>query len=205
MKPQEIESLSFRIIDEEAGSHGFKEQEWNVVRRMIHTTADFEWITMVRFHSKAIAAGIAALKAGKPIITDTQMARMGIRKKDIEANGGKVECFMTDPQVAKAALAKGVTRAKEAINMAADRYSGGIYVVGNAPTALLQLIELMEKGQVAPDLIVGLPVGFVNAAESKALLMEKSNVPYITNQGRKGGSAIAASVINALIILATES
>ncbi len=205
MKPQEIETMSFRIIDDEAGPHTFSDRQWPIVRRMIHTSADFEWITMTRFHPQAIEAGIGTIRAGKPIITDTGMARMGIRRKEIEAYGGKVECFMADPQVAQSALEKGVTRAKEAVDVAAKRFAGGIYVVGNAPTALLRLLELMDAGRVAPDLIVGLPVGFVNAAESKALLLERSTVPYITNVGRKGGSAIAASVINAMIILAKEN
>lgn len=201
MKPQEIETLSFSIIDKEAGAHTFSERQWPVVRRMIHTSADFEWMRMVRFHPEAVSAGIAAIRAGKPIITDTQMARMGIRKKEIENFGGTVECFMSDPQVAKAAAEKGITRAKEAMDRAAARFKGGIYVVGNAPTALLRLIELMDSGKVMPDLIVGLPVGFVNAAESKALLLKRDQPPFVTNVGRKGGSAIAAGVINALIIL----
>ncbi len=205
MKPQEIESLSLSIIDEEAGPHTFSDKQWPVVRRMIHTTADFDWVTMTRFHPQAIDAGIEAISAGRPIITDTGMARMGIRRKEIEAYGGTVECFMADGQVAQSALEKGITRATAAMDTAAEQFSGGIYVVGNAPTALLRLMELMDAGRVTPDLIVGLPVGFVNAAESKALLLERSTVPFITNVGRKGGSAIAASVINAMIILAKEN
>lgn len=201
MKPQEIETSSFDIIDKEAGAHAFSEAQWAVVRRVIHTTADFEWMQMIRFHPAAISAGISVIQAGKPIITDTQMALMGIRKRDIENFGGTVSCFMSDPEVAEAAVKAGGTRAEAAMDKAAGRFDGGIYVVGNAPTALLRLIDLMDAGQVAPDLIVGLPVGFVNAAESKAKLLERGRPPFITNVGRKGGSAIAAAVINALIIL----
>ena len=201
MKPDDIEALSFRIIDKEAGPHGYTKKEWSIVRRMIHTSADFEWIKIVRFHPKAIAKGIEAIRSGKSIITDTQMARMGIRQKEIKSYGGTVTCFMNDPLAAKKAIEKGVTRAKVAMDMAADYFKEGIYVVGNAPTALLRLIELIDAKITNPDLIVGLPVGFVNATESKALLLKQIQVPSITNKGRKGGSAVAASVINALIVL----
>jgi precorrin-8X/cobalt-precorrin-8 methylmutase len=199
MKPNDIEALSFRIIDKEAGPHGYTKEQWSIVRRMIHTSADFEWMEIVRFHPKAITKGIEAIRSGKSIITDTQMARMGIRHQEIESYGGTVTCFMNDPLVAKRALEKTVTRAKMAMDMAVDSFKEGIYVVGNAPTALLRLIELIDAKMVNPDLIVGLPVGFVNAAESKTLLLEQPQVSFITNMGRKGGSAVAASVINALI------
>jgi precorrin-8X/cobalt-precorrin-8 methylmutase len=202
MKPNDIESLSFDIIDKEAGPHSFSKEQWPIVRRMIHTSADFDWIKIVRFHPEAVAKGIAAIRAGIPIVTDTQMARMGIRQKVIESYGGLVACFMNDPSVAQKAIEKGVTRAKVAMDVAAANFPEGIYVVGNAPTALLRLIELIDAGTINPALIVGLPVGFVNAAESKALLLERNQPPFITNIGRKGGSTIAAGVINALIILA---
>ena len=202
MKPYDIESLSFNIIENEAGPHSFPYDQWPIVRRMIHTSADFDWIKIVRFHPEAVSKGIAAIRAGIPIITDTQMARMGIRQKVIESYGGFVACFMDDPLVAQKAIEKGVTRAKVAMDVAAANFPEGIYVVGNAPTALLRLIELIDAGTINPALIVGLPVGFVNAAESKALLLEHNQPPFITNVGRKGGSTIAAGVINALIILA---
>ena len=202
MNPKDIESFSFDIIDKEAGPHSFPHDQWPIVRRMIHTSADFDWIKIVRFHPEAVARGIAAIRAGKPIITDTQMARMGIRQKAIESYGGLVACFMDDPLVAQTAIEKGITRARVAMDVAAANFPEGIYVVGNAPTALLRLIELTDAGTINPALILGLPVGFVNAAESKALLRERTRPPFITNIGRKGGSTIAASVINALIILA---
>lgn len=201
MKPDDIEALSFHIIDKEAGPHGYTKEQWSIVRRMIHTSADFEWMKIIRFHPKAVAKGIEAIRTGKSIITDTQMARMGIRQKEIETYGGTVTCFMNDPLVVKRAVEKGVTRAKVAMDVAADSFKEGIYVVGNAPTALLRLIELIDAEIINPDLIVGLPVGFVNAAESKALLLKRTQVSFITNKGRKGGSALAAGVINALIIL----
>ncbi|GAB6906969.1 Cobalt-precorrin-8X methylmutase [Desulfosarcina cetonica] len=202
MKPQEIETESFRIIDSEAGDHGFGPDEWRVVRRVIHTSADFEWQRMIRLHPQAIGAGVAAIRNGCTIVTDTNMARVGIRQRDLDRFGGTVACFMTDQKVAETALRDGITRAKAAVDVAADRIDGGIYVVGNAPTALLRLIDLMGQGRVRPALVVGLPVGFVNAAESKALLMERSTVPYITNVGRKGGSNVAAAAVNALILMA---
>jgi len=201
MKPAEIESTSFDIIDREVGNHNFDESQWAIVRRMIHTTADFEFKDMVRFHPGAIAAGIKAIRTGKMIITDTNMARVGIRTKDLAQFGVTVKCYMNDPWIHEKSKSNGTTRAKVAVDMAADDMSGGIYVVGNAPTALLRLIELINAGQVRPALIIGLPVGFVNAAESKAALLEL-DYPYISNIGRKGGSNLAASVVNALIILA---
>jgi precorrin-8X/cobalt-precorrin-8 methylmutase len=146
---------------------------------------------------------VAAIRSGCAIITDTNMARVGIRQRDSDPVWRTVGCYMTDERVAETAAREGITRAKAAVDVAAPELSGGIYVVGNAPTALLRLIELIEQGRVRPALVVGLPVGFVNAAESKALLLA-CDVPYITNVGRKGGSNVAAAVVNALIIMAGE-
>ena len=201
MKPAEIESTSFDIIDREVGNHDFNGSQWAIVRRMIHTTADFEFKDMVRFHPGAIAAGIKAIREGKMIITDTNMARVGIRSKELAQFGVTVKCYMNDPLIHEKAKSNGTTRAKAAVDMAVDDMRDGIYVVGNAPTALLRLIELIHAGKVRPALIIGLPVGFVNAAESKAALLEMDH-PYISNIGRKGGSNLAASVVNALTILA---
>ena len=203
MKPHEIEQLSFQIIDGEAGDHGFSTDQWPVVRRVIHTSADFEWQQMIRFHPQAIVSGVSAIRSGYPIITDTNMARAGIRQRDLVRFGGTVNCYMTDERVAETAARKGITRAKAAVDVAAPEITGGIYVVGNAPTALLRLVELIDQGTLRPALVVGLPVGFVNAAEPKALLLE-CDVPHVTNVGRKGGSNVAAAVVNALIIKAGE-
>jgi len=203
MKPNDIESLSFKIIDKEAGTHDFTPEQWQIVRRMIHTTADFEYMKTVRFHPGSVKAGIDAIRNGKSIITDTNMARVGIRKGELQRFNVSVECLIDKPEVAQAAKDRGTTRAKAAVDAALDQMDGGIYVVGNAPTALLQIIELVRGNKAQPALIVGLPVGFVNAAESKEKLV-KIDIPYISNIGRKGGSNVAASVINALAIMASR-
>ena len=204
MKPHEIERSSFQIIDQEAGIHHFTAQQWSIVQRIIHTTADFEFKEMIRFHPDAISAGIEAIRNGKMIITDTNMAQAGIRKKEVETYGGRVKCYINDPLIHEKAAVTGGTRAKAAVDMAISEMKNGIYVVGNAPTALLRLIELIGEKKAQPALVIGLPVGFVNAAESKAALVEM-DAPYISNVGRKGGSNVAASVVNALAILAIEA
>ena len=202
MKPEAIEAMSFKIIEEEAGAHSFTDAQWQVVRRIIHTTADFEYMQSVSFHPDAIDAGLNAIRQGKTIVTDTNMARVGIRKGELAHFGVQVECLIADSEVSRIASETGVTRAKIAVDAAREKLDGGIYVVGNAPTALLRLIELVTaEKKAAPALIVGLPVGFVNAAESKAALI-RTDVPYISNTGRKGGSNVAASVVNALAIMA---
>ncbi len=201
MRPEEIEVESFKIIDAEAGPHDFSAAQWPIVRRMIHTSADFEYLQTARFHPDAVAAGLAAIRSGKPIITDTNMARIGIRGYDLKRFGGKARCLIAEPQIATAAAQAGTTRAQAAVQAALDLMAGGIYVVGNAPTALLHLLDCMQAGTARPALVVGLPVGFVNAAESKAALIE-TDFPFISNTGRKGGSNVAASVVNALIKMA---
>ncbi|MCP4688296.1 MAG: precorrin-8X methylmutase [Desulfobacterales bacterium] len=201
MKPNEIEALSFKIIEKEAGPHDFTPEQWKIVRRMIHTSADFEYMETVRFHPRAVEAGLSAIRGGKNIITDTNMARVGVRERDLAKFGASVNCYMTDPRVAGIAGEKGITRARAAVDAAAEMMEDGVYVVGNAPTALLRLIELIEEKKANPALIIGLPVGFVNAAESKAALVALDH-PFISNVGRKGGSNIAASVVNALAIMA---
>ncbi len=204
MKPDEIEALSFKIIDREAGPHGFSDEQWPVVRRMIHTSADFEYRDSVRFHPDAVAAGIAAIRAGKSIITDTNMARVGIRQRDLKPFGATLTCYMNASVVHENAKSAGTTRAHAAVDAAISDMADGIYVIGNAPTALLHLIERIKEKKAQPALIIGLPVGFVNAAESKAELLKQDNPPYITNVGRKGGSNVAAAVVNALAIRATQ-
>ncbi len=203
MKPQQIEDLSFKIIEEEAGNHGFDDEKWLIVRRMIHTSADFEYIDSIRFSPGSVRTGIEAIQKGCAIITDTNMARVGIRKKEIQEFGGTVSCLIAEDSVAKKAKEDGTTRALAAVDMASEQIEGGIYVVGNAPTALLRLIELIKEKKAAPALVIGFPVGFVNAAESKDELMTIES-PFITNKGRKGGSNIAASIVNALAIMAAN-
>ncbi len=201
--PLEIERRSFAIIDGEAPPHEWPHEAWTVVRRMIHTTADFEFVTTTRMSPHAIERGIGALKSGAVIVTDTRMASMGISKRRLEPWQVEVACLIDDPEVAARAKKNGTTRALAAVDTAVERFGDAVYVIGNAPTALFRLMEQLDKGAVTPRLIVGMPVGFVNAAESKAELL-KRDVSFITAVGRKGGSAVAASVINALAQLCGE-
>ncbi len=201
MKPEEIETQSFAIIDAEAGDHTFAPAAWSVVRRMIHTSADFEYVTSTRLHPHFLDAGIRAIRSGGTIVTDTNMCRAGIRRSLLDPFGAEVVCAIGAPEVAARAEREGITRARAAVDVTAPLMADGICVIGNAPTALLRLLELMAAGRAAPALVIGLPVGFVNAAESKAALME-TDFPHITNVGRKGGSTVAAAAVNALAILA---
>ncbi|MDY6878936.1 MAG: precorrin-8X methylmutase [Desulfatiglans sp.] len=205
VEPNEIESRSFAIIDSEVPEpRPFKKEEWQVARRMIHTTADFELLSHIRFHSGAIAAGIAALKSGCLIVTDTEMARVGIPRRRMERLHCRVRCYLNEPAVIERASQMGQTRAAAAVDYASPELTGSISVIGNAPTALLRLLEIIKKGQCRPALIVGMPVGFVNAAESKEILLGRNDPPFITIKGRKGGSALAACVVNQLAEIALE-
>ncbi len=199
LEPGEIEKQSFAIIDSEVPEpRPYKGSEWLVVRRMIHTTADFELLNLVRFHPDAISKGIEALLTGCLIVTDTEMARMGITLRRMDRLGCHVECYMGSSEVIERAQKEGTTRASTAVDYVLSRLNGSIYVVGNAPTALLRLLKVAEDVKYKPALIIGMPVGFVNAAESKNLLMGQSGIPYIAIKGRKGGSALAACVANQL-------
>ena len=200
-KPEEIEAESFRIIDSEVPEpRPFSGAKWQIVRRMIHTTADFELLDLVRFSENAVENGLAALKSGGVIVTDTEMAKRGIPFRRTDPLGCDVHCLMNDPRVVERAKVEGITRAKAAVDVAVAELKPDIWVVGNAPTALIRLIEHVDSGMTPPALVVGMPVGFVNAAESKDLLMSRE-IPYISIKGRKGGSALAASVVNALAVL----
>ncbi len=216
--PAEIERRSMAIIEAEVPKPiPFSSQEWPVVRRMIHTTADFELLGLTRFHPQAVEAGILALRAGALIVTDTRMALSGIPARRLEPLGCRSMCLVDDPRVVARAKAESMTRAMAAVDLALDLAmdsamdsSGGhggrplVFVVGNAPTALVRLVRRLTSGGPAPEvaLIVGMPVGFVNAAESKELLVQASPAPWITVTGRKGGSPLAACVVNALAELA---
>jgi len=200
---EDIEAESLHIIDAETPEpRPYVGAEWAVVRRMIHTTADFEMLKLVRFHPRAVEAGLQALAKGAGLVTDTEMARAGIPDRRMNALGCQVRCLMRDPEVQALALEEGCTRARAAVDFAVSRIKPEIYVIGNAPTALLRLLEHIEAGRAKPALIVGMPVGFVNAAESKALLIAQNAVPFISIEGRKGGSALAASAVNALADIA---
>jgi precorrin-8X/cobalt-precorrin-8 methylmutase len=205
LSPDEIEKASFALIDSEVSEpRPFQGEQWQIVRRMIHTTADFELLSLIAFHPAAVQTGIAALQSGCLIITDTEMARIGISARRLKPLGCQVACYINDPAVVNKAPAEGITRSAAAVEHAVSRLTGAIYVVGNAPTALLRLLEHIKENRCKPALVVGMPVGFVNAAESKKMLMEQGSVPFITIRGRKGGSAVAASAVNQLAELALK-
>lgn len=203
MKPEEIEAESFRIIDFEAGEHGWGEDEWQVVRRAIHTTADFEYAQSIIFSEGVISRAVAALKSGVGIVTDTNMALHGINKTRMATFGCSISCYVADADVANSAKSEGITRSVSAMRKAVANNNNQIFVIGNAPTALFELLRLIKTGVVKPSLIIGLPVGFVGAEASKnALASDTHGIPFITNIGRKGGSNVAAAILNALTILA---
>ncbi|KEO81806.1 precorrin-8X methylmutase [Tumebacillus flagellatus] len=206
VQPQEIESLSFDIITSEIGEHPFTPEQYKVVQRVIHASADFDLGRSLVFHRDAIEAGIAAIRAGKPVFADVQMIQSGISKPRIEKFGGRVEVYISDADVIAEAKKLNLTRAIVATRKAAAECPDGIFVIGNAPTALLELLRLIQTGEARPSLIVGMPVGFVSAAESKEELAKliDGDVPFITNIGRKGGSPVSVAALNALSLLAEQ-
>ena len=203
IRPEEIEGESFRIIDEEFSSRTgmnkdmFSEREFAILQRVIHATGDFSFAQSIRFHSDAIDSGLRAIRNGRNIYTDVTMVAAGIGRKLSSANSGQVICRVSDDEVGRLAKEMGKTRSETALALSsADNI--GIVAVGNAPTALLAAMDLVAQGTLAPDLIIGVPVGFVNAAESKDLLLQQET-PYITVLGRRGGSPVAAAIVNALL------
>ena len=207
MKPQDIEKRSFEIITTELGERTFPAGIAEVVKRVIHTTADFDYADSLAFSPDVIEKAKAALAAGATVVTDTNMALSGVSKATLAKLGGKAVCLMADEQVASEAKARGVTRAVVSMEHAAKFEGPLLFAIGNAPTALIRLHELIEEGIVAPALVIGVPVGFVNVIESKENIFavcEKHHVPAIVAFGRKGGSTIAAAVCNALIYSAAE-
>lgn len=202
--PGDIEGESMRIIQQELDEMGvtLEADSADVVRRAIHTTADFDYAKNLVFTPGAAAAGVIALRAGTPIVTDTNMARSGINQKACAQFGVERLCYMADPEVAQASKANGTTRAVAAVDRWAQEYPNAIFAVGNAPTALLRMCELMEAGKLRPALVIAVPVGFVNVVESKEAMLKlcrKQNVPAIVAMGRKGGSTVAAAICNALL------
>lgn len=195
-----IEKESFRIIRAELGEHNLPPAELTIAVRVIHASADFDFLHLLRFSPGAVGAGIRALKRGCPIITDVRMVEVGISQTLLDKLGGQKICDIANPLVADMARAAGTTRSTMAMRHHADEIHGGIVAIGNAPTALLEVIRLVREEGVRPALVVGVPVGFVNAAESKAALQTLA-VPYITVTGRKGGSTVAAAIMNALLRL----
>jgi precorrin-8X/cobalt-precorrin-8 methylmutase len=203
VQPQEIESKSFEIITEELGPHPFTEEQYPVVQRVIHASADFELGRSMVFHPDAVQAGIRAIRSGKLVVADVQMIQAGISKMRIAKFGGDVKVYISDPDVMEEAKRLNTTRAIISMRKAVKEAEGGIFAIGNAPTALLELIRLVKAGVAKPGLIIGMPVGFVSAAESKEELA-KLDVPFITNIGRKGGSPVTVAALNAISIIAEK-
>lgn len=200
VKPTDIESRSFAIITEELGDKQLIPGTELIVKRCIHTSADFDYADNLAFSEDVVNKAIEAIKNGACIVTDTQMAKSGINKKALARYGGEVYCFMSDEDVAKEAKEKGSTRATVCMDKAAAMDKPLIFAIGNAPTALVRLYELITEGKLKPELIIGVPVGFVNVVQSKELIME-TDAPYIVAKGRKGGSNIAACIVNALLYM----
>ena len=202
MKPMDIEKRSFAIITELLGDRRLDPENELVIKRVIHTTADFDYVDNLAFSGHAVQKAIAALRAGCDIVTDTQMAKAGINKTILASLGGEVHCFMSDADVAAEAKERGVTRAFVSMERAAALEKPCIFAIGNAPTALLTIADLIETAGLRPALVIGVPVGFVNVVESKERLFEvctTHGVPAIVAMGRKGGSNVAAAICNALV------
>jgi len=205
-KGQSIEDESMEIIEREVGSHPYNEIEWPIVRRIIHATADFDFAgeNKIVFHKDAITSGINALKNGCSIIADVNGVIGGLNKQNPKDFGNNLICNISDPDLAERAKQENKTRAQMSMRIAASEMNGGILVIGNAPTALLEVTKMIREGVTKPALVIGIPVGFVSAEESKEEL-QTVDVPFITNTGRKGGSSCAASIVNALFKLLREN
>ena len=198
VKPNEIEKRSMEIITQELNGRTWPEPQFSIVKRCIHTSADFDYADNLCFSENAAMLGVEALRRGAVIVTDTKMAWSGINKKKLAEYGGEAYCFMSDEDVAKEAQERGCTRAAICMERGAALGKEVIFAVGNAPTALIRLYELIQEGKVNPALSIGAPVGFVNVVEAKELIMT-AGVPYIVPRGRKGGSNIAATICNAML------
>lgn len=208
VKPQQIEQESFRIIEheflEQTGHRPgeFEADRFRVIQRVIHATGDFSFAAALTFHEQAIQAGLASIRAGRNILIDVNMGAAGISRSILKKFGGEVICRIGDKEVDRIAREKGLTRSEVAVDLAMND-NIGIVTIGNAPTALLAAMRFIEEGTFNPDLVIGVPVGFVNAQESKEILAEKS-YPFITALGRKGGTPVAVAIINALLRLAEQ-
>lgn len=200
VKPEEIEKRSMEIITGELNGRTWPEPQFSIVKRCIHTSADFDYADNLVFSDNAAQIGVEAIRAGAHIVTDTKMAAAGINKKKLGAYGGQVHCFISEDDVVAEAKARGCTRATVSMERGAEiaKEHPVIFAIGNAPTALVRLCELIDEGKLKPALIIGAPVGFVNVVESKEMIMER-DVPFIVPKGRKGGSNIAATICNSMI------
>ena len=205
-KGQSIEDQSMQIIDSEIGTHQYNEQEWPIVRRVIHATADFDFAkeNKIIFHKDAIKNGINALKNGCNIIVDVNGVIGGLNKQNLKDFGNNTICNISNQIIVEEAKKYNKTRAQMSMRMASSEMNGGIIVIGNAPTALLEVIQMIQEGATTPALVIGIPVGFVSSPESKEAL-QALDIPYITNKGRKGGSPCASAIVNALFKLLREN
>ncbi|MCV0393608.1 MAG: precorrin-8X methylmutase [Nitrosopumilus sp.] len=202
-KGQSIEDASMQMIEEEIGEHSYNEMEWPIVRRIIHSTADFDFADKNRviFQKNAIQSGINALRNGCSIVVDVNGVIGGLNKQNPKDFGNNIICNISDPKMMELAKKEGKTRSQVSMRAAKSDINGGVVAIGNAPTALLEVIQMVEEGIVKPALIIGIPVGFICAAESKEELSKLEEIPFITNLGRKGGSSAASAIINALFKL----
>ena len=196
--PQDIERRSMEIIAQELGDRWLDDANADVIKRVIHTTADFDYADTLCFSPSAVEKARAALQRGADIVTDTQMAKAGINKQRLGDLSGQVHCFMSDEDVAKAAKEQGTTRAVASMDKALSLQKPLIFAIGNAPTALIRLYEHIQEERIRPELVIGVPVGFVNVVYAKELIMQ-ADVPFIVARGRKGGSNVAAAIVNALL------
>lgn len=204
VEPKEIERRSFQIITEELGNRELDKEKEPIIKRCIHTSADFDYVDNLVFSEQVVFNAIEAIKQGAYIITDTQMAKSGINKKLVEKYGGEVHCFISDEDIIEIAKEKKITRATASMDKASRLNKKLIFAIGNAPTALIRLYELIQEEKIKPELIIGVPVGFVNVVQSKELIMQ-TDIPYIVAKGRKGGSNIAACICNALLYMMEEN
>lgn len=202
--PAAITTESFRRIDALLAPYGLEADTYPIVRRVVHTTADLEWVSSLRFHPLAIATAMAALRGGAALVTDVRMVAAGIGARGLTHRGCTVHCAVDTPEAARLASEAGITRSMAALRLLARPFPEAIYVVGNAPTALFEILSLYAAGSIAPPLIIGVPVGFVSTVESKMALMRADTLSWISNIGPKGGSAVAASIVNALLELAED-
>ena len=204
-KGQSIEDESMQIIENEIGSHSYNEQEWPIVRRIIHSTADFDFArdNKIIFQKNAVQSGLDALKNGCSIIVDVNGIVGLMNKQNPKDFGNNVICNISEPSLIEEAKKENKTRAQMSMRIAKEDMNGGIVVIGNAPTALLEVMEMVKEGITKPALVIGIPVGFVSAVESKEELA-KMDIPFITNQGRKGGSPCASAIVNALYKLVRQ-
>lgn len=204
---QRIEHDSFAIVDAEAGEHGYAAEQWQLVRRMIHATADFEFNGLTEFHPRAMDAGMAAIAGGAPIVADVEMICVGLSQPRLGHFGVATHQFISDADVIAQAKAGDTTRAVQAMRKARDLglLEGAIVAVGNAPTALLEVVRMIREDGLRPALVIGMPVGFVSAQESKDAVAELGDTPWVITRGRKGGSTLVVAAVHAMLALAEQA